>query len=203
MSYVYFILDTISNAIKIGKANDIHERLSGLQTGNPNELLVLHYDKCDSAETAFNLERKYHNKFNHLRVRGEWFKYDREIFQKLLFEEVKLKTKSKRKPLTVKNLFNEEFEYFNVDTHPRCYFYKEYVAQIYNSYEKASRLTIPYRTMVHPTNGKSLLMPYSNEKNRVFISTKKHEENMALKRFKKLEEKTSSLESFFGWYSHY
>jgi hypothetical protein len=26
---------------------------------------------------------------------------------------------------------------------------------------------------------------------------------MALKRFKKLEEKTSSLESFFGWYSHY
>jgi hypothetical protein len=26
---------------------------------------------------------------------------------------------------------------------------------------------------------------------------------MEYKRFKKLEEKTSSLESFFGWYSYY
>ena len=42
MSYVYFILDIVSNSIKIGKANDIQERLSGLQTGNPNILNVIY-----------------------------------------------------------------------------------------------------------------------------------------------------------------
>ena len=93
MSYVYFILDIVSNSIKIGKANDIQERLSGLQTGNPNELLVLHYIKCDSAEFAFNLERKCHNEFNHLHMRGEWFKYDKEAFQKFLVEEINFKKK--------------------------------------------------------------------------------------------------------------
>ena len=63
MSYVYFILDETSNAIKIGKANDIDERISGLQTGNPNELILLHYIKCESVENAFNLEKYCHDKF--------------------------------------------------------------------------------------------------------------------------------------------
>ena len=52
--------------------------------------------------------------------------------------------------------------------------------------------------MEYPTYGKSLLLPYSNEVNRVFISTKKHEENMEYKRFKKIEKEIPSLESFFG-----
>ena len=198
MSYVYFILDITSGAIKIGKANNIYERLPGLQTGNPNELVVLHYIECESVEDAFNLEKNCHDKFNHLHVRGEWFKYDKELFQNFFIEETVFKIKTKRESLTVKNLFGQDTVIFDIATHPRCYFYKEYVAQIYDSYEKAERLTIPFRTMEYPTHGKSLLLPYSNKINRVFISTKKHEEIMELKRFKKLEEKTPSLESFFG-----
>lgn len=199
MSYVYFILDETSNAIKIGKANDIHERLSGLQTGNPNELIVLHYIKCKSVEDAFNLERDYHNKFNHIHTRGEWFKYDKELFQNFFIEETDFKTKSKREPLINNTLFGKEIV-FDVSTHPRCYFYRGYVAQIYDSYENAVALAVPFRTMKHPTYGKSLLLPYSNRKDRVFISTKKHEENMELNRFKKSKERASqpNLESFFG-----
>jgi antirestriction protein len=197
MSYVYFILDETSNAIKIGKANDIDERISGLQTGNPNELIVLHYIKCKSVEDAFNLEKECHNQFNHIHTRGEWFRYDKELFQNFFIEETHFKIKSKRGPLINNTLFGKEIV-FDVDTHPRCYFYREHVAQIYHSYEKASRLTIPFRTMKYPTYGKSLLLPYSNIKDRIFISTKKHEQNMELNRFKKTKNKESSLEDFFG-----
>jgi len=197
MSYVYFILDNTSGAIKIGKANDIEERISGLQTGNPNELIVLHYIKCESVENAFNLEKYCHDKFHHLHVRGEWFKYDKKLFQNFFTEETIFKIKSKRKPLVRNTLWGEEIT-FDISTHPRCYFYDWHVAQIYDSYEKASRLTIPFRTMKWDTQDKSLLLPFSDKKNRVFISNKKHEENMKEKRFEKIEEETPSLESFFG-----
>ena len=46
MSYVYFILDEKSKAIKIGKANNIEQRLSDLQTGNPNILNVIYQIEC-------------------------------------------------------------------------------------------------------------------------------------------------------------
>jgi len=198
MSYVYFILDETSNAIKIGKANDIDERLSGLQTGNPNELIVLHYIKCKTIEDAFNLEKDYHNKFNHIHIRGEWFKYDKELFQNFFIEEINFKAKPKREALINNTLFGEEIV-FDISTHPRCYFYRGYVAQICDSYENALRLAIPFRTMKYPTHGKSLLLPYSDRKDRVFISTKKHEENMELNRFKKSKEQANhpNVENFF------
>ena len=198
MSYVYFILDNTSGAIKIGKADDVDERLSALQTGNPNDLVVLHYIKCESVENAFNLEKYCHDKFSHAHMRGEWFKYDKKLFQNFFTEETIFKIKSKRESLTVKNLFGQETVIFDIATHPRCHFYDWHVAQIYDSYEKAERLTIPFRTMEYPTYGKSLILPYSNEVNRVFISTKKHEQNMEYKRFKKIKEETPSLECFFG-----
>jgi hypothetical protein len=51
--------------------------------------------------------------------------------------------------------------------------------------------------MIYPTNGKKMLLPYSHELNRVFISHKKHEENCNLKRFLK-ESEANTLDSFFG-----
>ena len=52
--------------------------------------------------------------------------------------------------------------------------------------------------MEYPTYGKSLLLPYSDRKDRVFISTKKHEEIMELNRFNSSKNKETSLEIFFG-----
>ena len=54
---VYFILDTASNAVKIGKANNIEQRMSDLQTGNPNPLKLIHEIECESEKQSFLLEQ--------------------------------------------------------------------------------------------------------------------------------------------------
>jgi hypothetical protein len=71
----------------------------------------------------------------------------------------------------------------DINLHPHCYFYPEYPAQIKESYENSLKLTMPYRTMRWPTDGKQMLLPYSKETNRVFICNKKHNENLKQKRF--------------------
>jgi hypothetical protein len=184
MSYVYFILDKISNAVKIGKANDVLDRLSTLQTGNPNKLILLGYIECISEKYSFLIEKQYHQKFKDLHLNGEWFRYDEKIFQNLLLNESNIKTKSKRQPLTINTLWGEEVVR-DVVTHPRCYFYSELVAQIKENYEKSLNLKLPFRTMRYPTNGKKMLLPYSTEVNRVFISARKHNENRKQKEFEK------------------
>ena len=201
-SYVYFILDIFKNAIKIGKADDIDNRLSSLQVGNVTELLVLHYIECKNSDHALFLENHYHNTFSNLHIRGEWFKYEKELFSKFFINEIKFEPKSKRNALTTSTLWGEE-TLFDEKTHPRCYFYSQYVAQIKESYEKSMGLTLPFRTMAYPTNGKKMLLPYTHETDRVFISTKKHEQNLELKRFEtgkhlKLNEsyKENNIENF-------
>jgi hypothetical protein len=198
-SYVYFILDIGHDAIKIGKANDIDVRLSDLQVGNPIELVVLHYFECKSSDHALFLENHYHQMFDKLHIRGEWFRYKKELFSKFFINEINFEPKSKRSALTTSTLFGEEI-LFDVKKHPRCYFYTQYVAQIKESYENSQKLTLPFRTMEYPTHGKKLLLPHSHKTDRVFISTKKHEQNLELKRFEsnKLNEvpTENTIESF-------
>ena len=179
-SYVYFILDSFSGALKIGKANDINIRISDLQTGNPNELTFLGYIECNSSEHAKQLESLYHKEYNHLRVRGEWFEYDESIFRQFFKEETEFTPKEKRKPLIINTLFGETIEYFGIKNSPACYFYPHLSAQIKDSYENSMKLSIPFRVMRYPTQGKQMLLPYSTEVNKVFISYKKHKENMEL-----------------------
>ena len=181
-SCVYFILDEKSEAIKIGKADDIGDRLPSLQTGNPNQLIVLNTIKCESVKHAFNLEQKFHNFFGHLHIRGEWFSYDKDIFKNFFFNQSDFQPKEKRNPLIIQSLFGEE-TIFDIKKHPRCRFYENHVAQIKESYENATKLTLPYRTMKYPTHGKSMLLPHSLEKDRVFISTRKHQENLEYNKF--------------------
>jgi len=198
-SYVYFILDSVKGAIKIGKANDIDTRLSDLQVGNPSDLVVLHYIKCRNSDHARFMENHYHKTFEKLHIRGEWFTYEKELFSKFFIDEINFEPKSKRVALTNSTLWGEEI-LFDIKTHPRCHFYIQYVAQIKESYENSLSLTLPFRTMKYPTHGKKLLLPYSQETDRVFISTKKHEQNLELKRFEsnKLNEvpTENTIESF-------
>jgi len=179
---VYFILDETSNAVKIGKANDIQQRISDLQTGNPNQLKLIYYIDCNSVEHSFVTEKKYHRKFQHLHISGEWFKYEEKVFQKFFTEDLNLTTKEKRSPLILHTLFGE-VELFGIKNSPPCYFYPNLVAQIRDNYESASRMSIPFRTMKYPTYGECKILPYSNETDRVFISHKKHKENLELNRF--------------------
>ena len=183
-SNVYFALDEESNALKIGKADDVDDRLSSLQTGNPNPLIILHTIKCRSDWHALDLEKKLHERFDALHIRGEWFKYDLKLFQQCFNEDFNFEPKKKREPL-IRNTVYGEINLFDPKTAPRCNFYRNYIAQILDSYENAESLTIQYRTMEWDTNGERKLLRYSRQINRVYISTKKHEENLKQKRFEK------------------
>lgn len=62
--------------IKVGRAENIRQRLSGLQCAIPEHLSfvgVLSWDPDD--------EDKFHRQFAHLRSRGEWFRADEIIYQ--------------------------------------------------------------------------------------------------------------------------
>ena len=181
---VYFILDEKSNAMKIGYAANVDNRFSTIQTGNPNSLVILNTIKCRSEQHAAHLERELHNRFHQNRLRGEWFTFNLEVFKDLLKEEFNFEPKQKREPLINSTLWGDQ-KVFDPQTHPRCFFYENYVAQIKHSYEKSFRFSIPFRTMEYPTYGKQMLGQYSKEVNKVFISTKKHLENLELNRFQR------------------
>jgi len=93
MSNVYFILDKKSNAVKIGKSNNIEERISDLQTGNSNPLIVENFIECKSEEHSFEFEKELHKKFEHLNIRGEWFKYDSDLIDYIANASIKFTTK--------------------------------------------------------------------------------------------------------------
>jgi len=185
-SSVYFVADLNSNAFKIGKADDVYRRIGELQTGNPNPLTLLHAIEFQSSDESFFYEKKYHQFFKHFHLNGEWFKFNEEILKNFLLKEIKIEPKSKRNSLTIYTLFGEET--FDIKKFPRCFFYPYLVAQIKESYEKSINLTIPFRTMSYPTKGKKMLGQYSQEVNRVFISGKKHLENLEYNAFLKEKE---------------
>jgi len=198
-SNVYFILDEKSNAVKIGKANDVQDRLSKLQTGNPNQLQLLWYIPCDNTNDAFELEAELHMKYESLWIKGEWFTYDESVFNQVLVEKLNTKRKEKRKALSISTLYGE-VEYFGVKNTPKCFFYATQMAQILTNYEEALGMKVPFRTMSYPTYGEKKLLPWSHETNKVFISTKKHNELLEYKRFEeeKLKSSEATLEKFLG-----
>jgi hypothetical protein len=180
---VYFAYDKNSNAIKIGKANIFEERLGELQVGNPNPLEIIHYIKCKSSDHSILLEGQLHKQFEHLYLRGEWFRYDEVVFQKIFIKGTSIQIKEKRSPLVTSTLFGPEE--FGIEQFPSCYFYPHLTAQILDNYESALRKKVPFRTMKYPTHGKPMLQHYSNKTDKVFISAKKHQENLEFNRFNK------------------
>jgi hypothetical protein len=207
MSYeggVYFVLDEFYNAIKIGKADILEERLKGLQTGNPRLLKVAYFLKCKSSGHSNTIEKKLHKFFEHLHMRGEWFEYKQEEFELFFKENVNFEPKQKRAPIVTNTLLGEEV--WGIKDFPQCHFYTEFTAQVLAKYEDAKRLTLPWRTMEWDTGGKQMLLPHSPAINRVWISDKKHKENLIQKRFEQKKEsdrllelqerEESSLESF-------
>lgn len=74
MGWVYFIWAEEQNAIKIGYAVDVKFRFGALQCGNPHELSLLY-----TIRGGRDLESALHKKFEHLRLRREWFQDHEEI----------------------------------------------------------------------------------------------------------------------------
>lgn len=71
---VYFITCRMVNMVKIGCAYNPRRRLDTMQCGCPVELTLEAMLKGSFVE-----EREYHARFDHLRVRGEWFRITAEI----------------------------------------------------------------------------------------------------------------------------
>ena len=124
----YFISDGI--AIKIGKAGDIDQRLSDLQTGNSQPLILLSYIPCTSQDGMSAEERKSQNHFMKYHLQGEWYsiteeqvyEYSDERGGIILNEEYK---QERRTPTVVSTIFGPENGRESI---PYCYFYPEQCA---------------------------------------------------------------------------
>lgn len=60
--------------VKIGKGLDPQKRLFQCQTGNPHEIRLL-----VTVPLYLYTEERAHGRFDHLRIRGEWFHRTREM----------------------------------------------------------------------------------------------------------------------------
>lgn len=56
--------------LKIGVTNNIEQRISTLQTGNPHEIILEHFEEKNQ---AYQIEAYLHRIFDSHKVRGEWF----------------------------------------------------------------------------------------------------------------------------------
>jgi len=73
MDFTYFILDQQSNRIKIGRSSHPNRRLQQLKTGSANDLEIV------ATLPGGENESVLHDRFRHLRIKGEWFSYSSEL----------------------------------------------------------------------------------------------------------------------------
>jgi len=87
--YVYFIQGQCGGAIKIGYSLSPSSRLRTLQTGYPDTLKILLLIPGDEST-----ERMLHRQFEEMRLKGEWFRPDKRLTDKI--KELKAKYESER-----------------------------------------------------------------------------------------------------------
>lgn len=71
--FTYFVLDNLSNYIKIGFSGDVKTRLRQLKVANPHISLL--------GFIPGNYEDCFHKRFKHLNISGEWFNVTYEDIQ--------------------------------------------------------------------------------------------------------------------------
>lgn len=171
--YTVYVLKTADDyAMKIGYSHSVKERISDLQIANPRQLILINEFHVEDKSQAVELERHLQDKYKKYNISGEWYDYLPELEDPNIIEEVSVRRKS-----TVRE--NRK----SIKDHPRCFFYPYHDAHIMTSYDKADNMKVPFRMMKYPTFGKKMVLPYSDMTDRVFISVKKHKENLELKRW--------------------
>ena len=73
-SFLYFIEAVGTRYIKIGRSGNPEKRRQQLATGSPNKLVLL-----GSISGGAELEKELHEKFDNLRLNGEWFVFSDEL----------------------------------------------------------------------------------------------------------------------------
>jgi hypothetical protein len=66
--FVYFVTD--GDAVKIGKAVDVKQRISSIKVNNPREIIEL---QSIPTSDMGQIERSLHEWFDNYHIRGEWF----------------------------------------------------------------------------------------------------------------------------------
>jgi hypothetical protein len=67
-----YVIGPEGGPFKIGYSACPHSRLSSLQTGSTQKL-ILHYSEETDTEIARVIEQLIHRQIGHKRIRGEWF----------------------------------------------------------------------------------------------------------------------------------
>ena len=72
---IYFIGHGGSKTMKVGyTSGNPYARMAALQTGSPDRLYMMGW-----VEGTLSDERELHDRFAHLRVSGEWFRFEAEL----------------------------------------------------------------------------------------------------------------------------
>ncbi len=82
---IYLIQAGEGGPVKIGVAKNPMARLQELQVGHPEKLVLI--DSID-AFYSYENEQNLHRELWHLRIRGEWFRPENEVFSR--FEQCKV-----------------------------------------------------------------------------------------------------------------
>ena len=76
--YVYFVSAAVEGyPIKIGITTDKSGRFSTIRNAMPFDLVVFGYMPVETKSA----EKEMHNRFRHLRLRGEWFQRTSELME--------------------------------------------------------------------------------------------------------------------------
>lgn len=68
---VYFL--KAGDYIKIGLSKDVHARIESFKTSNPYKIKIVGIMPHLTKKRAFEVEKKLHNYFSHIRSNREWF----------------------------------------------------------------------------------------------------------------------------------
>jgi hypothetical protein len=86
MPKLYVLKDEVSGFLKIGRANNVAERIQNLRVGNPSLNLIETYETEHNNE----LETFLHNRFAHRRQRGEFFQVTFDEVEKEIHDALKV-----------------------------------------------------------------------------------------------------------------
>ena len=193
-SVVYAVRDPVSNKIKFGFAEDFENRLKDIQCGNPNTLELVYKVNVPTHLKA-NEERKAHNYFKDLHYRGEWYSTTSrqaiDYLDTVRAEYVNLPTLDE--VINIKKRYRK-----GVRKAPPCFFYEDHQAQDKGMSNPKTKDSSRYRTMTWYNINESHPSYAGKNKNgtiRVYISGKKHQENMLEMNSK--ETNKSNLNKFF------
>lgn len=118
VSYIYVIANLEFKVCKIGFSNNVHSRLTQIQTGCPFPLEIYKVFKGNMKQ-----ERRIHQKYKHFRMKGEWFKFDgilKDNIDAMEGEDFNLISVKKNLKSTQKNNINQLKRTLNETENKTC-----------------------------------------------------------------------------------